>query len=132
MDIKSQSTKYHDNKKGTLHLSDDKICISTVKNYTALLANDADISIRKKPLYKNTSRIASETSLKMIMSWICSVAITSFIEVNNPKIKLFIPSIEDETPGARHLKKMIMDANGGKDVYPIFPGMLTFTDDSVV
>ena len=84
-----------------------------------MVANDNYISFVANPSPKAATRAQSESLLRSKMSFILTVALTSFIKGYSPK---YHQSIENKgTYFAKLFHKIVCNARGSRDIYPVLP-----------
>ena len=106
------------------------IAKSTLGFYKAYIRADYDVVEKRYVNHKDEIRYASETSLRMVTSYIMAVAVTHLLPGNpcpsHPANHRF------GSEGAKLLARLVAQAKGVPRVYPINPAYITSTDDTVL
>ena len=118
----------HFDQNDLVQLQDKNFSSSTVANYTAMLADQAGVSIVGATTRKPNSRYASENSLRGAMALLSMVGSTHFIptKLENDDIRRELKTMPSST---RLLTDMVSIA-WGCPVFPINPAYLFSTDDT--
>ncbi len=115
-------------KAGVKEILEDTISDTTVRNYTALLADQANISITKSSVTKSNTRYAAENSIRGSIATAATIASTHFIpiEKEDPKIRAELSSLPSST---RTLINLVCVA-WVTPVYPVAPEYIFSTNDT--
>ena len=106
-------------------LSKRALCI-----YYNMIACDEKLGVSSNPTKKTIARAQAEKSLRSTMSFILTVALTSFIVGKAPKNH---PALKRTgTEGSQVLRDLVSSCYGNNAVYPILPSLLTSTDDTTL
>lgn len=95
-----------------------------------MICCDPSLGVTKNPKKKTVVRAQAERSLRSTMSFILTVALTSFLvgkpPNNHPSLKM------KGTEGSKVFQELVSKCHGGKTIYPILPSLLTSTDDTTL
>ena len=100
----------------------------TVKNYTALMASQANVSISQTSTLKTTTRFAAENSIRACISNLALIGSTHFIPVQfeDSDIRAEIKTLSEST---KMLLSLVSTA-WGTSVFPVLPELIISTDDT--
>ena len=115
-------------KAGYKNIIDKSICDATVRNYSALLANEGNIAISQSYMSKSNTRYAAENSIRGSIATLGIIAATHFISVEeeDTDIRSEMKLLPEST---RTLYDIVTDFFGSA-VYPVEPYLLYSTDDT--
>jgi hypothetical protein len=113
---------------GYKNIFETSISDSTVRNYSALLADEGNISISHSYTSKSNTRYAAENSIRGSIETLGVIATTHFITVDkeDEDIRAELKSLPEAT---RKLYDLVTDFFGAP-VYPVQPWLLYSTDDT--
>ena len=112
------------------NFSPTPISPNTLGFYKAYMSADHDIVHRSAVSHKDQMRFASETSLRMVTSYIMCVAATHLSPGNPPIDHPAQHNFGDD--GSKLLADCVARAEGVSCVYPINPALITSTDDTTL
>jgi len=109
----------------------------SVSCYFELAASKLPVRLTKAMVQvKSTARYIAENSIMSATTFAITHAFSAFIVESpiDPPVpsNQKPPSIDTATRGAQKLYKLVREANGGANIYPIKPGMLYSIDNSTV
>lgn len=108
-----------------------KMSHQTVRNYMSAAAMIPNVSItQKKTFQKTNKRITAEKSLISAMSYLVTVAATSFCFGETPAQHPF--DEESIGPGAKKMLEMVQKEHQNAPLFPIHPQLLMSTDDTTL
>ena len=124
--VEIQSKKTYD--EGYFPLTTPTVDRKTVTNYTALLADQTNMSISQSCIIKTTTRNAAEHSLRGPISNLALIAYTHFIPVSNED-----PDLRAELKKLPKSTQRLVDAvsaSWGTHIVPVRPELIISTDDT--
>ena len=124
--VEIQSKKIND--EGCVPLTTPTIDKKTVRNYTALLADQTNMSISQSCIMKTTTRNAAEHSLRGPICNLALIAYTHFIPVSNED-----PDLRAELKRLPKSTQRLVDAvsaSWGTHIVPVRPELIISTDDT--
>ena len=100
----------------------------TMRNYSALIASQANISISQTSTVKTTTRYAAENSICACISNLALIGSSHFIPVQyeDSDIKAEIKTLPESTKMLLHM----VSAAWGTPVFPVLPELIISTDDT--
>ena len=101
----------------------------TVKNYTALLADQTNMSISQSCIIKTTTRNAAEHSLHGPICNLALIAFTHFIPVSNKDPDLRRAELQMLPKSTEQLVDAV-PASWGAHIVPVRPELIISTDDT--
>lgn len=130
-DVKEILTKKKNEKieaSGLVPIIENNVSEGTVRNYTALFADEPNLSLSESSRSKSTSRDTAERSLRGAVGTAAVIASTHFIplEEEDPDIQAELKTLPEST---RMFTEMV-SAAWGCPVYPIDPAYIYSTDDT--
>jgi hypothetical protein len=130
-DVKMIIKKIHTEKlkkAGYKNIIETSICDTTLRNYSALLANEGNIAISQLYISKSNTCYAAENSIRGSIATIGVVATTHFITVKEEDADIHA-KMKSMPAATCKLYNMVTDFFGAS-VYPVEPYLLYLTDDT--
>ena len=119
-------------KKGYSSVTSKVPCKETAQNYFATIAalNPA-CGVVEKIQQKTHSRYTGENSIRNAISFLVIVA-RAHLFVGEIPNRITTKKVEHATDGAKMLEKLVSEANNDAPVSPVYPWLITSTDDTTV
>jgi hypothetical protein len=130
-DVKMIIKKIHTEKlekAGYKNIIETSICDTTLRNYSALLADEGNIAISKSYISKSNTCYAAENSIRGSIATLGVVATTHFITVEEEDADIRAEMKSMPTATCK-LYDMVTDFFGAS-VYPVEPYLLYSTDNT--
>jgi hypothetical protein len=115
-------------KAGYKSVIETSICDNTVRNYSALLADEGNISISHSYTSKSNTQYTAENSIHGSFATLAVVAVTHFITADKEDVDIHTES--KSLPAATCKLYNIVTDFFGTQVFPVQPWLLYSTDDT--
>ena len=113
---------------GSIKILENSISQSSVRNYTALLADQPNMSVSQSTTTKSNTRHGAENSIRGSISTLSLIAYTHFVPVDrqDPDLRQELKSLPNSV---QMLSEMVSEA-WGCPVHPVHPALIFSTDDT--